>query len=499
VDYKVGTLVAGTVPVPVTQTAYNLDAVGNWDSKTTDAVIETRTHNAANEITAIGAQGINHDHNGNLTGDGQFSHEYDENNRLIRVTRLSDSIAVGEYVYDALGRRVIKLTDGDGDSIQTETRFYYDDARAIEDQDGIGTTLATYVFGNYVDEVLTMDRLGSRYFYHPNTLWSPHAITDATGTLAERYSYDAYGRVTVSDGLGVLVADNTWGTPHSAISNRITFTGRELDEEIGLYFYRARIYDCAKGRFLSRDPLGYVDGMNLYEYVRSNAINRVDPFGQNSTCRCGPDITQVIADHLNAFIDQDQGNLHPILLWAESPWGPRPLSNTARSNGRKIRELHSSIATCGTERCSGAVTIGDMCISGYHVDHILVMTYISESYGVQAARSAGQYNESFWMGFFTEGASFEGSEDEVSNADLNFNEVALCISTKLKHRDANNCETDHITAGEILECTQSVTSSTRQVISRKDSLTGKKDYYDCPPCNQGIVNPGNLTLPPIDL
>jgi RHS repeat-associated protein len=279
VDYKVGPLVAGTVPVPVTQTAYNLDAVGNWNSKTTDSTVQTRMHNAANEITAIDSTSITHDHNGNLTGDGQFSHEYDENNRLIRVTQLSDSIVVGEYVYDALGRRVIKLADGDGDSIQTETRFYYDDARAIEDQDGIGTTLAIYVFGNYVDEVLTMDRLGSRYFYHQNTLWSPHAITDATGTVVERYSYDAYGKVTVTDGLGVPVADNPWGTPHSVIGNRITFTGRELDEETGLYFYRARIYDCVKGRFHTRDPLGYVAGINLYQYATGCPSRNADPSG----------------------------------------------------------------------------------------------------------------------------------------------------------------------------------------------------------------------------
>jgi RHS repeat-associated protein len=135
------------------------------------------------------------------------------------------------------------------------------------------------VFGNYVDEVLTMTRASGTYFYHQNTLWSPHAITDATGTVVERYSYDGYGKVTVTDGLGVAIADNAWGTPHSAAGNRITFTGRELDEEIGLYFYRARIYDCAKGRFLSRDPLGYWSGINYYEYVYGRPTFYGDPSG----------------------------------------------------------------------------------------------------------------------------------------------------------------------------------------------------------------------------
>lgn len=53
-----------------------------------------------------------------------------------------------------------------------------------------------------------------------------------------------------------------------------------MDEETGLYFYRAWYYDPVKGRFLQRDPLGYVDGMNLYEYVRSNPANASDPYGE---------------------------------------------------------------------------------------------------------------------------------------------------------------------------------------------------------------------------
>ena len=57
------------------------------------------------------------------------------------------------------------------------------------------------------------------------------------------------------------------------------FTGREYDPETGFYYYRARYYDPVWGRFLQRDPLGYVDGMNLYEYVRGNAANSVDSLG----------------------------------------------------------------------------------------------------------------------------------------------------------------------------------------------------------------------------
>ena len=124
-----------------------------------------------------------------------------------------------------------------------------------------------------------MNRGGFVYYYHPNALWSPEALTDASGGVVERYDYDAYGEVAVYDGSFSPVPLNAWGTPHSAVGNPYLFTGRELDEESGLYFYRARYYDTAKGRFLQRDPLDYLNGLNLYEYVNSQPTLVTDPTG----------------------------------------------------------------------------------------------------------------------------------------------------------------------------------------------------------------------------
>ena len=71
------------------------------------------------------------------------------------------------------------------------------------------------------------------------------------------------------------------GTPQSSdpLGNHWTFTGRFLDEESGLLYYRARYYDPATGRFLQRDPLGYSQGPGLFTYVASNLPNRRDPSG----------------------------------------------------------------------------------------------------------------------------------------------------------------------------------------------------------------------------
>ncbi len=279
ITYKVGTLVGSTVPVPLTQTSYTLDPVGNPVNQVTNGVPQTRAYNPTNEVLQIGSQAVTYDGDGNTGNDGAYSYAYDEENRLTSVTRLSDSAVVGRYLYDALSRRVQTVADPNG--APSTTSFYYDTARVIEEQSG-GATLATYVYGNYIDELLTMDRGGQPYYYHQSSRWSVEAVTDHTGTAVERYSYDAYGAVTITPGGGGSPLTNIWGTPHSAIGNRYLFTGREFDEESGLYYYRSRFYDTAKERFLVRDSAEYEDGPNLYSYVQDNPINRLDPDGMKA-------------------------------------------------------------------------------------------------------------------------------------------------------------------------------------------------------------------------
>jgi len=61
--------------------------------------------------------------------------------------------------------------------------------------------------------------------------------------------------------------------------NPYLFQGRRLDEETGLYYFRNRYYDPAHGRFILRDPEGFVDGPNLYSFVNNNPVCYVDPYG----------------------------------------------------------------------------------------------------------------------------------------------------------------------------------------------------------------------------
>jgi RHS repeat-associated protein len=111
----------------------------------------------------------------------------------------------------------------------------------------------------YIDHLVAYQRTNEAgtqtYYAHSGAQYSVQAVTSESGAVVERYSYDAYGTRTVEGG-------SNGG--RSAIGLTTGFTGRALDEETGLYYFRNRMYSGKDGRFVSRDPMGYVDGMSLY-------------------------------------------------------------------------------------------------------------------------------------------------------------------------------------------------------------------------------------------
>ena len=111
---------------------------------------------------------------------------------------------------------------------------------------------------------------GGVTYYHSNHLYSVAALTDDTGVVLERYGYGPYGDSVVYDASGSVIAESTVGNPYR-------FTGRRLDGETGLWYFRARYFDSELGRFIGRDPLGYVDGYSMYGGYF--AVNGLDPHG----------------------------------------------------------------------------------------------------------------------------------------------------------------------------------------------------------------------------
>jgi len=108
--------------------------------------------------------------------------------------------------------------------------------------------------------------------YQSNQQYSIIALTDESGTVTERYAYDAYGKPTVFDGAGNELAGG------SAENNRYMYTGQEWDADLALYHFGGRMYDPWSGRFISRDPSGYSDGYSLYRlYI---GLQHLDPTGR---------------------------------------------------------------------------------------------------------------------------------------------------------------------------------------------------------------------------
>jgi RHS repeat-associated protein len=114
-------------------------------------------------------------------------------------------------------------------------------------------------------------------YYHPNTLFSVCALSDASGSVVERYRYDAYGGATVLDADGSVDGDGL-----SDVRNPYVFTARRLDPETGLMQYRNRYYSPVLGRFVSRDPLGYGDSRSLYSGLAGRPTVRLDPTGERT-------------------------------------------------------------------------------------------------------------------------------------------------------------------------------------------------------------------------
>jgi RHS repeat-associated protein len=236
---------------------YGYDNAGRRNSRNSSidhnglpSPVNQARYDAANRLTRWGSQALSYDANGNLTGDGTNSYNWNARNQLASIS----GGATASFAYDARGRRRSRTVSG------AATSFLYDGANLVQEQRSSGN--ASYLAGG-LDETFSRTDSSGTQSYLTDALGSTVGLSSSAGSTVTGYTYDAYGNTS---------------TTGAASANALQYAGRENDGT-GLYFNRARYYSPKVGRFISQDPIGLAGGINTYAYVDGDPILYIDPEG----------------------------------------------------------------------------------------------------------------------------------------------------------------------------------------------------------------------------
>ena len=258
--YRKDTTTLGTL-------SYTYDAAGNrvgvggtWARTALPPALDSASYDAANRNLTFGPQVLAYDLNGNLLSDGTSGYTWDARNRLTAIT----GPIPATFQYDATDRRTRKTVDG------WTTDFVHDTVTPVTESSPFGTGFL--VTGLGVDDFLMRIGPGATSIFLTDALGSLVATTNAAGSVQSELSYEPFGATEIS---------SLWDVP------AYRFTGREHDEPLYLYYYRARYYHTDLQRFIGEDPIGPETGeVNFYAYVANDPINYVDPLGLDKEGAC---------------------------------------------------------------------------------------------------------------------------------------------------------------------------------------------------------------------
>lgn len=212
------------------------------------------------------------------------------------------------YRYGANSQRAIKTTERqNGNSRQTQQVIYLTDAelRTSSSDNGVTELLQITLIGEagraqvralhwQIGKPVDINNDQLRYSYD-DQLGSSRLEIDANGLLISQEEYYPYG------GTSVLLAISQLEVNYKTIR----YSGKELDAS-GLYYYGYRYYQPWVGRWLSADPAGTVDGLNLYRMCRNNPVTLIDEIGMAPSLK--KDVAKSISNAIKT-IDKAQGIL----------------------------------------------------------------------------------------------------------------------------------------------------------------------------------------------
>jgi len=213
-----------------------------------------------------------------------ISYAYDNNGNQLTEVKTVDTTqtTISENNYDNLNRVIKSTTNGvvvtnsyNGDGLRFEksvasdiTRYVYESGKVVLELDGTGTVTAKNVIGiNIISRTVGTANVYYLYNGHADVT----ALIDTSNTMVAQYYYDSFGN------------PQTIGIGEGSYSNPFRYSGYMWDDETGLYYLNARMYDPKIARFLqedtysgtANDPLS----LNLYTYVKNNSLIYFDPTG----------------------------------------------------------------------------------------------------------------------------------------------------------------------------------------------------------------------------
>ncbi len=259
------------------------------NATTTNSLTNAKTVTVSYASTTITSYRF--DQNGNLvqqTAHGSsavvWSYGYDAFNRMVTAAKACptcDPLTV-RFAYDPFNRRISK-TVSTGSTTSLVQRFLWDRQSEIGAADASNNLVQLRFLGrglgNEVGAAVAMEiRTNAASAWVVYVPIHDHRgnvvvlLNRGTGAVAEYYRSDAFGNVQIYSPASVLLAD-------SAVGNPWQFASKRADAETGFVYFGRRQYSPQLGRFVTCDPLGFLDGPNRYLYAQANPLIMTDPSG----------------------------------------------------------------------------------------------------------------------------------------------------------------------------------------------------------------------------